>query len=563
MSLSIGLRRDGWVYLSIAALALLAWGGILVTPNALFWDDWVLANDDTLRMTRELGIPWLGPIDIGLFALGPWSFKVVVIASTILTGCLTYAIAARGLGLSQFERWLLAALVVVLPVVATRVLVSLSHYSWSLALFMIAWYLMVKRSPHDPGRVRYVGAALLLFVSYTAASLLPFTILPVAHLALLALNRDGSIVRACLAFAGRFWFILAAPVAFWIVRTLFLQPSGLYDKYNSVGDLAAVPAYIALVLGALLVGFLFVGAALVNYAVGPVPRRRWLRTLLAMIALVGSTGLLGLFLYYARVSPSPVIGRTVPVVILVCTLLLAVFALVEARRARRADDSPRPSIVPVLAIGLLTLILAMLPYLLVGKLPTFAEWETRHQLLMPFGIAIIAVAAVRSITLAVRPKWARLYAGVLVVAMLGTSVAVSFALVVDWRKQMQISAALGASGIVRNASTVVFIDSAREFNYDKRSYSFYEYNGWMITAFGDQRRLGVGLSNLEGVLDGSLEGLDYAASRYGFGEFSPSDRNAVVEIVSLEDATWWGLFVNSPSVTVDVISVEDLRTVVP
>ncbi|CAN5522076.1 hypothetical protein BH10ACT7_BH10ACT7_11410 [soil metagenome] len=563
MSVSERFSSDRWVYVSIALLALLAWGTILFAPNALFWDDWVLANDDTIRMTRELGLPWVGYIDVALFALGPWTFKVVVIASTIVTGCLTYAISGRGLGLGRGERWMLAALVVVLPLMAARVVVSLSLYSWSLALFMVAWYLMVRRSPQDSGRLRYIFAALLLFASYTTGSLLPFTILPVAHLALLGLKRDGSIVRNCIAFVWRFWYIFAAPVVFWVFRTLFLQPTGLYDKYNSVGELTAVPSYIKIILVALVIGFAFVAAVLLYHAIGRVPRRRWVRDLLVTLALAASTGVLGIYLYFTRVTLSPVVGRIVPVTILICAIVFAIYALLEARRARRAESQARSTVPVLLAVGLLVLVLAMLPYLVVGKLPTFADWETRHQLLMPFGVALIIVAAVRAISLLGRPLWARAFAGVVVVAMLGTSMFVSLTLVADWHRQMQVSAALAESDIVRDSSMVVYVDTVRGLSYDNRGYAFYEFNGWLITAFGDQKRLGVEVGSLEDVLGGSLDGLQYAASRYGFGDYTPSDSNAFVKIVPVEGASWWGLLFDRPTITVEVTAVEDVRTLIP
>jgi len=120
-------RTDPWACLSICALAFIAWGTILLTPNALFWDDWVLAGNDTIRMTSELGLPWLGVIDVGLFALGAWTFKIVVLLSTMAVGCASYAIAGKGLGLTRFEPWLIASLIVTLPLMAAHMIVSVSQ----------------------------------------------------------------------------------------------------------------------------------------------------------------------------------------------------------------------------------------------------------------------------------------------------------------------------------------------------------------------------------------------------------------------------------------------------
>lgn len=554
-------RPQLWIYLSIATFAVVAWGTILLTPNALFWDDWVLAGDDTLRMTSELGLPWLGIIDIGLFAPGAWTFKVIVIVSVIVIGCASYSIAGRGLGLNRFERWLIASLIVVLPLMAPRAIVSLSHYSWSLALFMIAWYLLVRYPLPQSRRAPVVAASVLLFASYTTGSLLPFTILPVAHLVLLTYSRETPVLRQALRFLAQYWYVLAAPVVFWIMRTLFLQPYGLYDGYNAVGSLLQSPFYIRVGLLFLSMAFIGVLAVFLYSALAQRPRSPRLRHGIVVVLLGAACGFLGLYLAITRVSPST---RTlvVPVALILAALVVCVVGLIDTSRSRGSLPLTR-AVVPLLAVGLLVLIVGMLPYLLVGKLPSFAEWETRHQLLMPFGTSIILVAAVRAIGAVGLHRLARVAGAGLVIVMLVTSIATSLTLVADWHKQMQIASALEDSLTVKDASTVVFIDSASSLNYDSRSFSFYEFNGWMTMAFGDQSRLGIELTNVEDVLAGSLDGLDYAASRYGFGEWTPSATNALVEITPRAGATWWDVLLDRPAIDLTITPVGELSTLVP
>ncbi|MDP3207947.1 MAG: hypothetical protein Q8M65_02255, partial [Rhodoglobus sp.] len=181
----------------------------------------------------------------------------------------------------------------------------------------------------------------------------------------------------------------------------------------------------------------------------------------------------------------------------------------------------------------------------------------------PFGVAIILGAGLRALASGGLASASRVVGVALVGIMLVASVTLSLALVADWHKQMQVSAAIARSEVLRDASTVVFIDSARSLNYDSRFHAFYEFNGWMITAFGDQKRLGVELANLEGVLDGSLNGLDYAASRYGFGEWEPGDENALVEIAVRKGATWWDLVFDRPAIDVTITPLGDLRALGP
>ena len=548
-------RPDLLVLASLAVLAVVAWAAPLAVPNALFWDDWAVAGGDTIRWARESGQPWVGYLHVTFFALGPWSFKVLAILATIAVGWLVYLIADRGLGLTRGERWLLAALVVVLPLYTTRILAILSTYNWSLALFVLAWWLLVRRDPADPGRARYIAAAVLLVASYTTASLLSFTVLPVAHLALLALPRGVVLWRGALRFAGRFWYLLAAPIAFWLLRTFVLKPYGLYEGYNEVGG--GIGTVVGLSAVALL-GLLVVAAAgFLYWLYARRPRDAARRDGFMTAILSATVAALAAFLYLTSVSTGPT-SRVVPLALAAAAVVLLVVAIV--RVVRGSDATPRSTrdLTPLLAVGVGALVLAILPYLLVGKIPSFAGWETRHQLLMPFGVAAIGVAAVRAASLLLPRIVVRVVAILAVVGFTIVSTIISLTLVADWNKQMQVTDALRDQPLVQKAGTVAFTDEARSLNYDARTYHFYEYTGWLATAFGDEKRLGLDIIAVPEFLDGAYEPRYYAAARYRFGEWTPTNEGVLVTITEREGATWWSLLFNEPSVEVSVVDVGDL-----
>lgn len=544
------------VFVSLAIFAVVAWGAILATPGALFWDDWVVVNDDTLGVYSDVGLPWVGPVYVALFALGPWTFKVVAIVATIIVGCATYAISGRGLGLGHRERWLLSALVVVLPLCSTREIAILNLYSWSTALFFVAWYLLVRSSPSAPGRLRYVVGAVLLFASYTTGSLLPFTALPAAHLAYLALSDGTPFRRGAVAFLRRFWWLALAPVVFWVVKTIYFQPSGLYEDYNQI-RLHADPIGLAAI--ALTLGFGVVGLLLIYLLAAGYHHREPRARLLVRAALAGGTGVVALFLYATQISRTPT-GLLIAVGLGACAVVLGIGLVVDVvRRIRGAEAATlATNVEALLAVGLLALALAMIPYLVVGKLPSFQSWETRHQLLMPLGFAVIVVATLRSALSWMASKAAWILAlGFLLAATLG-SISVSLALVADWNKQMQVSGALAADSQVRDAQTVVFSDQCAGLNFDSRPHAFYEYTGWLWTAFGDRTRLGIDEPEVPAFLDGGYEGaLDHAV-RYGIDDYVVSDDGVLVEIVSIPGTSWWDLLANRPSVTIRVTPIDDL-----
>jgi hypothetical protein len=550
---------------SLAIVAIISWGAVLLTPSSLFWDDWVLSNGDLFNMYHDLGLPWMAPVYTFLFALGPWSFKVVAISLTIFVGCAAYRIAGRGFGLRPFERWLIAAVIISVPLNAARASVAaLETYSLCLAAFFGAWYLLVRKSPRSTGKARYVVSAILLFASYTTASLLPFTVLPIAHLAFVTIQKDAPFWRGVLHFVGRFWYVLVAPVLFWVVRTLFLRPTGVYADYNDFIHLSRplTPIEVMILAFVLLMGLV----VLVFLCWLFVPKVRDSRVALAALNGVLSlvTGAAGVAMLVTRGSTDWV-AMVVPLALIACAFSIFAWGLLMAVGVRPARDR---EVLPVLAIGLATLAIAELPYLIVGKIPSFANWETRHQLLMPISVAIIIVSAIRALSaiLSVRVVQVTAFAQTavraisvgLVAIFALTSMTVSLALVADWHKQEQITTALSHEPLVRRASTVVFSDLASGLNYDSRPYSFYEYTGWLKRAFGDETRLGIDLTYVPAFVGGALESFRYAASRYGYGEYVPSTDGVLVQIVPVEKSSWWTLLADEPSVKVRVTPISSL-----
>ena len=546
-------------YLLIVLVAVVAWGAVFLTPESRYWDDWVF-NYDTIEAAREVGVPWVGYTFVALGAIGIWSFKIVALGATIIVGCTTYEISGRGLGLKPRERLLLALLVTALPLNATRMMVVLDYYCWSLALFFVAWYLLVSKNPSDAGRVRYIIATVFLFASFSTGSLLPFAALPVAHLAYLAIRRDVPWWEGLLRFIARFWYLLLAPVVYWTIRTVFLQPYGLYQGYNKVGLNGGTSNRLTVDALGLLVVMVFVALIFVLWLLAGHSTHTRIWRKLSLGALAVTTGALGYFLLRNRVSIATT-ALAIPVAILLCAaILLVVAALPIGFDHKSRDDtgieSGNDDVTPVLAVGLIALAIALIPYLLVGKLPSFAQWATRHQLLMPLGVAIIIVATFRALAGIFPLPVLRLFTLGLVTVFAFLSLAVSLKLVADWRKQAQVIAALAKEPLARKASIVVFSDRTVKWNYESRAITFYEYSGWLTQAFGNQERLGIDQTSVPGFLNGSFRRFVDSSSRYGFDEYKKPTNPVLVQIVPITGASWWTLLANEPSVKLRVTPIK-------
>lgn len=186
--------------------------------------------------------------------------------------------------------------------------------------------------------------------------------------------------------------------------------------------------------------------------------------------------------------------------------------------------------------GLFTLWLAALPYLVTGKLPTFTDWDSRHQLLLPLGGALLLVGA------------GLFFGSVVRFCRIASIVSVIFCayfmatLALDWRKQKEVIKLFAQSQDVKAASTIVVVDTSTRHNAFGRTNSFYEYNGWLKKSFGDETRFTVNYFDVQSLTLMELPNIyrQYATARYNAGNYIWSRPDLIVTIRSSGRSLMWG-----------------------
>jgi len=449
----------------------LAWGALLVN-RGLYWDDWTLvgrSSGDLVHGFTELGLPLGGFFYALLFSTPlPGLIGHVLVFCTYLAAALAlHAILSRLPGLSRMDALIAALTFAVLPVNYARVAVIDAMYGLSLLAFLVATWLLI-RFVEDGGVARRVGALLLYVLSFYTASLLVLYLVPIAIAAAYLRQSSSPSLRT---FALRYADFLVLPVAYWLVKTAFLKPTGVYEGYNalSLAALAQVPRSMLSIPGQVLVE--------------PLARAAAVAGIVGVIAGIG----------------------------------VAIWLL---RRMRVVDEGPFVS-APVLAlIGVVLIALGVFAYLAVGLVPTIWDWSSRHQLLVPLGAGLLAAAAARGIHRLGPPGRA---GGIVVVGLLlGISVVADartlIAYQVDWFKQQALIEAVRATPELQAARHIRIIDSATAYNALRRKYRFYEFNALFSEATGNTRRLASGKN------EPSLDNIQLFISRpaYHMSEYTPS-----------------------------------------
>lgn len=127
---------------------------------------------------------------------------------------------------------------------------------------------------------------------------------------------------------------------------------------------------------------------------------------------------------------------------------------------------------------------------MLGHIPTFFEWTSRHQVLLPLSFSIIAVWLVARL-----PAILQGGAATLLLALgLTMNIEIYNEYAADWHKQKNILATLRNSTLVEQASLVVIDDNVE--NARQRTFRFYEWNGLLRQAYPTGKQFGINAIDL-------------------------------------------------------------------
>jgi hypothetical protein len=201
------------------------------------------------------------------------------------------------------------------------------------------------------------------------------------------------------------------------------------------------------------------------------------------------------------------------------TILLSIIFLRSLRFIELYPQTfSRKNVFTISIIGFLFLYIGILPYAVVGCYPSFFEWTSRHQLLLPLGFSVVILSI-----------WIRLgvqFRNIFISIVLSVSVLYNIMTYkdyyYDWRKQSMIVKLIKNNEIIKNSNLIVFNDLSLPFNIWNRIYRFYEWNGLLKLAFNDEKRLGINKNELIKFKNGNLLNSKYY-SHYNASDFNSSN----------------------------------------
>ncbi len=448
------------------AFYFLAHGGILLIPNAVYWDDWVLYQVDPeviLDTFRQLGSMFnlYGYMHNLFLYVGPWFYKILTFFLMFGAGVALENVLKKHESISIDARFLIVLLFLVLPFYWARVALIDIPYTLSYFLFYFAWAIIDKHR---------VIALLLFFLSFNTNSLLVFYALP--FLDFYYRSVDGHVtIKSFISFCVHkldFFFI---PFFYFVIKIVFYSPSGLYEGYNeqySLTNLTKIPFLMAL---------------------------EWFALKISLFPF-----LLAVTLFYALVR-----------------------VLTDLSHARLKGNY-----ILWIVLGVVVLAIGGAPYWILGHLPSFVGWTSRHQLLLPLGAAL----AISALVITLKRDSKVLLVSIFLAISVNLNINTYMDLYFDWQKQRALIVLFAEEELIRNADLVVFDDRALSLNAIGRIYASYEWNGLLATAFGNELRFGINASELESFENGNVFTRYFTeGSKYRAGAFAPGKSLKTVLVV--------------------------------
>lgn len=476
----------------LSFLYLLTHGWTLCILNAIYWDDWILSESKAeividMFIQQSATLFYLeGYAHVLLMKFGPWIYRLTTMVLMFYAGIFLNEILRRSFKLDCSTRLLIVILFLIAPFNIARV--SLVDFRYTLCYFMFfwAWYLLPSRR---------LWALCLFFLSFNTQSLLVFYALP--FIEMMQMKKPWRTINGFVKFINENIIFLALPFGYFILKNIFFSPTGIYHGYNKQFDIENLLT---------------------------VPLEQFANLYELQFTLVDFVA--------------------------ICLLSIIPACLLDSHLFRKDElilEGRLRKLINLLFFGFAAYTFGVFPYWVLGHVPTFNEWSSRHQLLMPLGGAILFVGFVTAFPRRAVVVW-------VCYLTIGLSIWINFKnyahLYVDSRKTTALVELIARNDEIKKSKLIIFVDKTLELNALDRTYRNYEWNGLLKKAFGDELRYSIDYSNWRQSQDIDAYTLD--SQYYIAGDFERNMRHAplfvIVERSNFQSAVgFWASVIASPS----------------
>jgi hypothetical protein len=460
---------------------LLAWGILLFSIDSLFWDDWFYHNQPhvTINHFSEAGFPWIGFFSVHILPLNPYSYHLISFALLFLSSLNIRGILEKipaPFTPSSYESLVGSISFAVSPLYLARHSISITYMTIFVFLFISGYRILLGFK----GSLKiFLFASLLLFMSFNINSLLIFYYLVPLHyyfLKRIDKSNSGNLKM-------RMGFLITLPFLYWIPKNILFKPYGSFINYNSINVLDFWAIYFIILS---LLSFISLAYFLMYFKKMKLDLD-FVRLLIFGSPLIMIFLLLYFFIYYRLKINITDFSLKVQLISFSLFLCFIVSLLLGKSIKKIAPKQPLAANQVLFYIILCFNIfsLAILPYILVGRLPfySFTEWDTRSTVLLLFLMPVLCITIYKSLNM-FSIKFAKLIILFILVIMSFVSSYYSIWYLSDWKKQKLLIEHIEKTFTPVSPLYLIVDEQTSRLNVFSRTYRDYELEGLIKFALG-------------------------------------------------------------------------------
>lgn len=448
---------------------------LMLLNNGIYWDDWVLYNVDpgiTIDRFIQAGGPLTGSIhvfllsfDSGIFLYRGLTFVFFLIAALFLIGILRNITEV-----GDTSRLIIVLIFALLPFNTAKITLICFPYALCNMLFFFGFWVLTRFLVNKNNILRLV-TLVLFFFSFFTHSFLAFYFIIFLYIAYIEKEIPHDI-KSIFTFGRKYLDFILLPFIFFGLKNIFFRPYGLYTDYN-------------------------------KFSLGIINPCIWIKSFFMTF-------------YNGIIEIIPSTGFQIALFSLLFILLVYYFY----KNKYDFENFNEYNLIFFIC-GCLIYLLAIFPYIMVGKVPGVIEsWNSRDLLLVPLGSAFLLYFGTQGAFNYVKARniVRIMFYSLLIALFIVSGIALNINFQKDNYKQQSIIENMKINSAIQEYTTFIFIDNSLEYNafgdYPRR---FYEYTGMMKVAFNNENRFGSDIKGFSGDVDNYRI---YLNSYYNMGNYT-------------------------------------------
>lgn len=429
--------------------------GLMLFNKGIYWDDWVWYKLETPFLydaMSQLGAPWLAYYFHCIFSFDNiLIFRFITFFAYWGAMLFLYFVLKTIDKIDEDNRIYICIFFAIFPCNSSRSMICLSPYAISYFLFFLGFFLVSLYIKKRNIGLRIVSLC-IFFVSFITNSFLVFYLLILLYIGYIEKITKYNIIVTI----KRYCDFVVLPLIFWIIKKYFFIPHGAYSGYNGLNTEKI-----------LLSPFTSISVFCKAY----------------ILTIINS------------------FSEYIPPIIILIGAFITYTILSKMLKGEPFFTKNKEMIV----WGGFIFFISAFPYLAVGAFPGNDFAQSRHQLLLPLSLSIILVYStsffLSRLRIVNKIKMRTIIFSLLIAIFTSYNGIVCYNFQKDWYKQVSLISNIKNNTTIASNTTFLFKDKTVDLNVRSREYSYYELNGMMKQAFGDEKRLGYCMDERSGRVD--------------------------------------------------------------